>query len=123
MRAVRSRGTKPEIVVRQLAHRLGYRFRLHRRDLPGTPDLVFPGRRKVIFVHGCFWHQHKGCRRATVPRSNVRFWRAKLAGNMKRDAEYRERLKAKGWRSLIIWECETKNEQRISAKLRRFLGT
>jgi DNA mismatch endonuclease (patch repair protein) len=122
MRAVRSRNTLPEIRVRQIAHRLGYRFRLHRRELPGKPDIVFPRRRKAIFVHGCFWHQHKGCRRASVPQSNRRFWRTKLARNSARDGEQVVALSRCGWRALVVWECETKDEKRLTARLRRFLS-
>lgn len=122
MRAVRSRDTAPEIRVRQIAHGLGYRFRLHRRELPGTPDLAFPGRRKAIFVHGCFWHQHRGCKRATVPRSNVGFWLPKLARNMARDTKQLVALKEKEWRVLVLWECETKDVQRLAERLKRFLG-
>jgi DNA mismatch endonuclease, patch repair protein len=122
MRAVRSRNTRPEVVVRQIAFRLGYRFRLHRRDLPGKPDIAFPGRQKVIFVHGCFWHQHKGCRRATVPKSNTRFWLPKLARNTARDAEQLTAIRKRGWRALIVWECEIKNQRRLGTKMERFLG-
>jgi DNA mismatch endonuclease (patch repair protein) len=121
MRAVRSRNTKPEIRVRQIAHGLGYRFRLNRRELPGRPDIAFPGRRKVVFVHGCFWHQHKGCRRASLPQSNYNFWRAKLAHNVERDAEQLVAIRKLGWRALVVWECEIKNERRLAARLCRFL--
>jgi DNA mismatch endonuclease, patch repair protein len=121
MSAVRSRNTQPEIRVRKIAHRLGYRFRLHTRKLPGKPDIVFPSRKKVIFVHGCFWHQHKGCSRASIPTSNSEFWRTKLARNMVRDAEQIVTIRKSGWRVLVVWECETKNERRLAARLRRFL--
>jgi DNA mismatch endonuclease, patch repair protein len=122
MRAVRSADTQPEMRVRLIAHRLGYRFRLHRRDLPGKPDLAFPGRRKVIFVHGCFWHQHQGCPRGSVPSSNIDFWSLKLAGNRARDEEQLAAVRKRGWRALVIWECQTKNETRLATRLRRFLG-
>ena len=122
MRAVRSRDTMPEIRVRQIAHGLGYRFRLHRRELPGKPDLAFPGRRKAIFVHGCFWHQHKGCKRATVPQSNVGFWRPKLARNVARDTKQLAALKKSEWRVLVVWECETKDTRRLAGRLKKFLG-
>lgn len=122
MRAVRSRNTRPEIQVRRIAHRLGYRFRLHRRDLPGKPDIAFPGRQKAIFVHGCFWHQHSGCRRATVPESNRTFWRSKFARNAERDAEQLTAIRKRGWRALVIWECETKDSLKLADKIRRFLG-
>jgi DNA mismatch endonuclease (patch repair protein) len=107
--------------VRQIAYALGYRFRLHFRKLPGTPDLAFPGRRKAVFVHGCFWHRHKGCRRASIPKSNRAFWRAKLARNASRDAEELAAIRKQGWRALVVWECEVKNEPRLAARLRRFL--
>jgi DNA mismatch endonuclease, patch repair protein len=122
MRAVRSRNTRPEIQVRRVAHCLGYRFRLHRRDLPGKPDIAFPGRQKAIFVHGCFWHQHSGCRRATVPKSNRTFWRSKFARNAERDAEQLAAIRKRGWRALVIWECETKDSLKLAHKIRRFLG-
>lgn len=122
MRAVRGVNTQPEMRVRQIAHGLGYRFRLHRRDLPGKPDLAFPGRRKVIFVHGCFWHQHQGCRRGSAPQSNVGFWRPKLARNKSRDAKQIAAVKRRGWRVLVIWECQTKNKNRLAARLNRFLS-
>src|ERR1035441_4869388 len=101
MSAVRSRNTGPEIRVRQIAHGLGYRFRLHRRELPGKPDIAFPGRQKVVFVHGCFWHQHKGCPRASIPESNSEFWRNKLARNIARDAKQITAIKKSGWRVLV----------------------
>src|SRR5271169_4334001 len=98
MRAVKSTNTKPEIVVRRLVHALGYRFRLYRKDLPGSPDLVFPGRRKVIFVHGCFWHRHNCKHGSQTPKTNTAFWVTKIAGNVNRDAENSRRLKREGWR-------------------------
>lgn len=121
MRAVRSRDTAPEIRVRRAAHRLGYRFRLHRSNLPGKPDLAFPSRKKVIFVHGCFWHRHKKCRRAALPESNRKFWRTKLTRNAFRDAAQMTAIRKIGWRSIVIWECETKNEKQLAARLKRFL--
>jgi len=121
MRAVRSRNTAPEVRVRRLAHQLGYRFRLHQRKLPGTPDLTFPSQKKAIFVHGCFWHQHKHCPRAALPGTNRGFWRRKLTRNATRDAEQLRAISKKGWRSLVIWECETKNEERLAARLQKFL--
>jgi DNA mismatch endonuclease (patch repair protein) len=124
MALIRSKNTKPEFAVRQAAHRLGYRFRLHRADLPGKPDLAFPSRRKVIFVHGCFWHQHDapGCKDARPPRSNEAYWRPKLARNVARDAEHIAALKASGWGVLVIWDCETKQPARLADRLRGFLG-
>jgi DNA mismatch endonuclease, patch repair protein len=121
MRAVPSRNTRPEVRVRQIAYALGYRFRLHFRKLPGKPDIAFPGRRKAIFVHGCFWHRHMGCRRASIPKTNRAFWRAKLARNASRDAKELAAIKRQGWRALVVWECEIKNERRLAARLQRFL--
>src|SRR5688572_25565430 len=105
MRAIRSKDTKPEITVRQLVHGMGFRFRLHSADLPGNPDLVFSSRRKLIFVHGCFWHSH-GCGRSHVPKSNLEYWQAKLERNRKRDVTYRRLLKSNGWELLVVWECD-----------------
>ena len=122
MRAVHSRDTQPEISVRKIVYELGYRYRLHRKELPGEPDVVFIGKLKAIFVHGCFWHQHKGCKRATMPQSNVAFWQNKLARNVERDAEQMRSLKANGWKTLVVWECETKNKLKLANRLRRFLG-
>jgi DNA mismatch endonuclease (patch repair protein) len=122
MRAVRGRDTKPEIRVRQIAYGLGFRFRLHRRELPGKPDVVFIGRKKAIFVHGCFWHQHSGCKRATMPQSNIAFWAAKLTRNVQRDSEHLKNLKAVGWKALVVWECQTNNKMALAARLSRFLG-
>jgi len=122
MRAVRSKHTKPEICVRQIVHKLGFRFRLHRKELPGKPDLAFIGKRKVIFVHGCFWHQHIGCKRATTPQTNSQFWRNKLAKNVKRDLEHTQCLKANGWKVLVVWGCETKDKFELSERLRSFLA-
>ena len=121
MRAIRSKDTSPEMAVRSLVHRLGYRFRLHRRDLPGKPDLVFASRRKVIFVHGCFWHAHD-CKPALVPKTNRDFWGPKLQRNSIRDEENLQLLAAEGWDSLVIWQCELKDMQAVAAKVRKFLG-
>ena len=120
MARVRGRDTKPELIVRRLTHRLGFRFRLHRRELPGSPDLVFVSRRKVAFVHGCFWHQHK-CKRGTRPASNTEFWNSKLDRNRQRDREAVKLLKKDGWKILVIWECEVKNEVRLSKRISKFL--
>lgn len=122
MARIRGRDTKPEIAVRKLVHRLGYRFRLHRRDLPGTPDLVFPALRRVIFVHGCFWHRHPHCRFAYEPKSNVKFWRAKFAANTARDERARGELRQMGWDVLIIWECEVTDPEALAATLKGYLG-
>lgn len=124
MRAIRSSDTSPELVVRRLVHSLGRRYRLHGQRLPGKPDLVFAGQRKIIFVHGCFWHQHpcSSCQDSRRPKSNTAYWLPKLERNVSRDAENLFRLKADGWRVLVVWECETKDRVRLSARLRRFLN-
>jgi DNA mismatch endonuclease (patch repair protein) len=109
MQAVRGKDTRPELVVRAVAHAMGLRFRLHRPDLPGRPDLVFPKWKTVVFVNGCFWHQHPNCRKATIPKSNRVFWDAKLRRNIQRDREVRDKLIALGWSSATIWECEIKD--------------
>lgn len=106
MARIHGKDTKPELVVRRLLHAMGYRFRLHRRDLPGTPDIVLPGRRKAIFVHGCFWHGHENCRKASTPASNRTFWEAKIAANRERDRRKVQSLERRDWQVLVIWECE-----------------
>ena len=106
MAAIKSKDTKPEIAVRKLLHSLGYRFRLHRKDLPGSPDIVLPKYKTVIFVHGCFWHRHEGCKYATNPKTRESFWNKKFEDNKKRDLEIKEKIKDIGWKSVIIWECE-----------------
>jgi DNA mismatch endonuclease, patch repair protein len=121
MSRIRGSDTRPEMVVRRMAHAMGYRFRLHRRDLPGTPDLVFPGRRKVVFVHGCFWHRHEGCRNASRPKSRVEFWQAKFRANVDRDRRALAGLAELGWDVLVIWECETKEPDTVARRLRDFL--
>ncbi len=126
MSRVRNKNTKPEMKVRRLAHALGYRFRLHSAGLPGRPDLVFPGRRAVIFVHGCFWHRHPSpeCHLARVPKSRQEFWLAKLQGNSERDARVIASLESDGWRVLTLWECELNNREseRLRERLAQFLG-
>jgi DNA mismatch endonuclease, patch repair protein len=121
MRSIRKKNTKPELIVRRMVHALGFRFRLHRRDLPGSPDLVLPRYRKVIFVHGCFWHQHPGCRSAKQPRSRIEYWGPKLARNVARDARALEDIAALGWKSLVLWECELRDEDTLRSKLLDFL--
>ncbi|MDQ2776025.1 MAG: DNA mismatch endonuclease Vsr [Acidobacteriota bacterium] len=121
MRRIRSKDTGPELIVRRLVHSLGYRYRLHRADLPGKPDLVFNRRRKVIFVHGCFWHQHSRCKITHVPRSNGDYWAPKLARNKARDVRTRAKLRKLGWHYLIIWECETKDPDKLKDRLVSFL--
>lgn len=121
MAAVRSKDTKPEMLVRRLAHRLGYRFRLHRKDLPGKPDLVFSSRKAIIFVDGCYWHGHDCKRGARTPKTNVDYWRAKIGRNMARDAANIVALEARGWRVLTLWECELKDVDDLARRLQRFL--
>lgn len=121
MSAVKGGNTAPEMIVRRLCHGLGYRFRLHVSQLSGKPDLVFARRRKVVFVHGCFWHRHDCKHGRQIPKTNARFWRAKIGKNVERDAKNVRLLRAAGWRSLIVWECETKALDRLAIRLRRFL--
>lgn len=121
MRAIKSKGMKPEMIVRRLVHSRGYRYRLHRKNLPGTPDLVFPGRKKVIFVHGCFWHQHKDCKISRVPKSNQDYWIPKLEKNKARDQEHQYSLKKLGWDVLVLWECELKELEKIGKRVKGFL--
>lgn len=125
MRRITGKDTVPELTVRRIAHRLGYRYRLHRTNLPGSPDLVFPSRGKVIFVHGCFWHFHapSRCKIAHTPKSNKPFWQRKLLRNRRRDTRNRKALHALGWETMVLWECETKNEERIEKRLIEFLGS
>jgi DNA mismatch endonuclease (patch repair protein) len=121
MQAVKSKDTAPELLVRSLAHRMGYRFRLHRKDLPGKPDLVFPGRRKAIFVHGCFWHGHDCARGARVPKENRAYWLKKISRNRERDHASMAGLTDLGWKIKVIWECELKDEKPLRHELRQFL--
>ena len=125
MRRIKGKNTKPEMAVRSLVHRLGYRYRLHRLDLPGKPDLVFSRRRKIIFVHGCFWHGHEDPDCADgrrQPKSNLEYWLPKLARNKERDRIQAAEIVALGWSVMIVWECETRDRPRLTARLREFLG-
>ena len=122
MRRIRSKDTVPELTVRRLAYGLGYRYRLHRKDIPGNPDLVFPSRRKVVFIHGCFWHQHPACREGRPPKSNSAYWIPKLNRNLERDKKVRTELLAAGWDVLVIWECETGDHEALRQVLLAFLG-
>ena len=124
MRRIRSKDMKPEMAVRRLVHGMGYRYRLHRKDLPGKPDLVFPSRKKVIFVHGCFWHQHDDpkCLDGRPPKSNTSYWHEKLKRNVERDATHKKLLRVEGWNCLIVWECETKNLDKLRRTVKQFLG-
>ncbi len=121
MARVRAKNTRPELRVRKLVFALGYRYRLHDRKLPGCPDLVFGRRRKVIFVHGCFWHRHKRCALARLPKSRLDFWLPKLEGNKSRDQRNRRALARRGWKVLTIWECQLRDAERLNDKIRRFL--
>jgi DNA mismatch endonuclease (patch repair protein) len=123
MSRVRNRDTKPEMVVRRLLHRLGFRYRLHDKLLPGAPDLVFKSRRKVIFIHGCFWHRHSDprCKLARMPKSKLEFWEPKLEGNRRRDLKNQSELEAMGWQYLIVWECELGHREQLENKLLEFL--
>jgi len=122
MAKIRSRDTKPELQVRKIIHGMGYRYRLHRRDLPGTPDIVFPSRKKVVFIHGCFWHRHTNCKIGHIPKTKQEFWIHKLEENAKRDQINIKKLKSLGWESLVIWECQIKHTDQIIEKIRQFLG-
>lgn len=120
MSRIRNANTKPEMIVRRLVHGMGYRYRLHDRNLPGNPDLVFRPRKKVIFVHGCFWHQH-GCRQYRQPRTKTGFWGPKLARNKARDTEVSAMLREQGWSALTVWECQLKRVSYLTERIRRFL--
>ena len=124
MRHIRSSNTKPEITVRRILCSLGYRYRLHRKDLPGKPDLVFAKRKKIIFIHGCFWHQHNltTCLDSKIPKSNKQYWNQKLKNNVQRDIRNQMTLKELGWDILIIWECEIKNDKKLIKGMQKFLN-
>jgi DNA mismatch endonuclease (patch repair protein) len=121
MARIRGRHTQPELTVRRIAHRMGLRFRLHRRDLPGTPDLVFPARKSVVFVHGCWWHRHPNCAKASGAKTRPEYWRAKFDRNVERDRGVKQQLEESGWRVITIWECETKSEAVIESLLREII--
>lgn len=123
MSRIRGRDTTPERIVRSHLHRKGLRFRIHRRDLPGTPDIVLPKYRLVIFVHGCFWHRHKGCKFSYSPKTRVRFWQEKFRDNVDRDASILRQLKQLGWRMVVIWECETREAPELSRKIEGLFPT
>lgn len=121
MAKIRGKNTKPELLVRSMLHRAGYRFSLHRKDLPGKPDIVLRKYKTVIFVHGCFWHRHKNCKTATTPKSNVEFWQAKFDRNVANDKKHTRELRKLGWHVITVWECELKNPEKVLAKLQRKL--
>lgn len=120
MSQVKNKDTKPEVRVRSMLHRMGYRFRLHRRGLPGAPDIVLPRHEKIIFVHGCFWHSHN-CPRGKRPSTRTKFWNAKLDANVERDRENQEALEEQGWKILVVWGCELKYPDAVREKLRSFM--
>lgn len=122
MALVKSKDSRPELTVRRLTHGLGFRYRLHDKSLPGKPDLVFKKRRKVVFVHGCFWHRHENCRLARLPKSRMDFWLPKLERNRERDAENIQRLKELGWEIMVIWECEINKVDQLKQRIKDFLG-
>ena len=122
MRAVKSRDTKPEMLVRRMVRAMGYRYRLHRKDLPGKPDLVFSSRKKIIFVHGCFWHGHDCLRGDRMPKTNRKYWKKKISGNVKRDVKHTSELKKSGWEVLLVWECETRDAEALTKSLNNFLS-
>jgi DNA mismatch endonuclease (patch repair protein) len=121
MSRILSRDTQPELTVRRILRQLGYRYRLHGKRLPGKPDIVFPGLQKVIFVHGCFWHLHKGCRDGTIPKTRVKYWTDKLQNNAIRDKKNTRNLRKAGWKVLRLWECQTIKTKLLSIKMQRFL--
>ena len=122
MSAIKSKNTKPEIAVRKLLYSMGYRFRLHRKDLPGSPDIVLPKYKTVIFVHGCFWHRHENCKYTSTPKTRQEFWENKFNSNKKRDQKIQKEIIDLGWKFIIIWECETHNIQPLEEKIKRLLN-
>lgn len=123
MSRVKGKDTRPEKIVRTLLHAMGFRFRLHRRDLPGCPDIVLPRHNRIILVHGCFWHGHTRCRKKKLPQTNADFWRDKISANVKRDRTAARELRSLGWSLLVIWECETRDYERLKSRLTKFLMT
>jgi DNA mismatch endonuclease, patch repair protein len=121
MSRIKGKDTKPEKLVRSLLHRMGYRFRLHVRDLPGNPDIVLPRHRKIVFMNGCFWHGHPNCKRAKLPETNRPFWEEKIGKNMKRDRSTLRKLRKTGWRVLVVWQCEMRDKTMLENSLRRFM--
>jgi DNA mismatch endonuclease, patch repair protein len=117
MSRIRDKDTKPELVVRSMLHQMGYRFRLHRSDLPGKPDIVLPKYKIVIQVYGCFWHRHQGCKMAYIPKTRKHFWMEKFTKNVERDRKQQKQLEKLGWQLLVVWECETNNLKRLANKL------
>lgn len=122
MSRIRNKNTIPELLLRSFLHRMGFRFRLHRKDLPGKPDIVLPKYKTVIFVHGCFWHRHSGCKRATTPSTNTEYWEEKFRKNVERDEKNRVELEALGWQVMVVWECEIKNAETREKTLNRIFS-
>jgi DNA mismatch endonuclease (patch repair protein) len=122
MSRIKSGNTKPELAVRSILHRMGYRFSLHKKSLPGKPDIILPKHKCVIFVHGCFWHRHKGCKEATNPKTRIQFWKEKFRGNVIRDKRNQKELRKNRWRFLVIWECEINKKSQIINRIKNFLG-
>lgn len=122
MASIKGENTKPEVFVRKLVHSLGYRFRLHQKKFPGKPDLVLPRHEKIIFVHGCFWHGHARCSRAALPSTNTQFWQKKILGNKDRDARILRKLNRSGWRVLVVWQCQTRDIEKLTRRLKYFLS-
>ncbi len=121
MSRIPSKNTKTELVVRSLVHSIGYRYRLHRKDLPGKPDMVFSKYRTVIFIHGCFWHRHKGCKITTTPKTNTEFWKKKFNRNIALDAEHQQKLLEAGWKVTVVWQCELKDLNKLAARISAYL--
>lgn len=122
MSRVRSKNTRPEMALRRALHAQGYRYRVHRKDLPGSPDIVFPARKRVVFVHGCFWHRHAGCKLSSTPKSNVEFWTRKFEANVARDLRNQRELEQMGWQVFVIWQCQIRDINRAVKKVSAFLG-
>jgi DNA mismatch endonuclease (patch repair protein) len=123
MSKIGGKDTAPELRVRRLLHAMGYRYRLHRVDLPGKPDIVLPRHRKIVLIHGCFWHCHRGCRRASLPLTNIRFWKKKIVGNQARDRRVQRELRQLGWSVLVLWQCELADSERLAGRLMDFLAS
>lgn len=123
MRNIKAKDTRPEMAVRRLIFSMGYRYRLHGKGLPGKPDLVFRKRKKVIFIHGCFWHQHEGCKKSHIPRSNLDYWLPKLEKTKNRDKQHLQNLKSDGWQTLVIWECQVKDTDALKERIQAFLDS
>lgn len=122
MSRIKSSNTKPELIVRSILHRMGFRFRLHRKDIPGKPDIVLPKYKTVIFVHGCFWHRHEGCKYAYTPKSRVDFWEAKFSSNIKRDIKVKKQLDELNWNIFVIWECELSDINSLRKKIQKYFN-